>query len=383
MLQLSLALLLFLALFASLETAPSSSTGVKQEKYVRVYEINEQQYQRVLQLTKGRNVISEARLINGGFATVSDTLSSGWNSLLRIVGLTTLSKADEAEKVDFDGQPLCVIKSREGEGREEDVISARSSARDIEAEEEDSAIHCIVVLKKDGEFELPSLDAHPNYAQYWNKPETSNPVEESSVPNQSSEVIKEEEAVETTTPAPLKKKKVNKSTYPRADTLADDSESFRQYGYPPVQPQYGTPYPPAPSYGGYPYSPYPNPLPYPSPQPYGPQLPYGPSPYGQSPYGQSPYGQSPYGAYPQQPYGPQPPIGPYSPQPYGNYGYPYFDQNQLAQVNANEEIEKLEADDDQEEDEDSYENEDEDDYRYKNRLYSYNPMYLQQSYLNQ
>jgi len=336
---------------------------------VRVYEINEEQYQRVLQLTKGKNLISEGRLINGGFATVSDTLSSGWNSLLRIVGLTTLSKADETEKVDFDGQPLCVIKSREGEGREEDVPAARSSARDIEAEEEDSAIHCIVVLKKDVELELPTLEPLPNYVQYWNKPETSNPVVEAPIRSQSSEVLKDEEEVQTRIPAPLKKKKVNKSTYPRASTLADDSDGSRQYGYPPLPPQYGTPYPPPPSYGGYPYSPYPNPLPYPSPQPYGPQLPYGPSPYG----------QSPYGLYPQQPYGPQLPIAPYSPQPHEPYGYPYFDQNQLAQVNAHKEVEKLEADDDEEEDEDSYETEEENDYRYKN---SYNPVYLQQSYNN-
>ncbi|EDV55353.1 histone-lysine N-methyltransferase SETD1A [Drosophila erecta] len=366
MLQMSLSLLLFLALFASLETAPPSpsSSGVKQEQYVRVYEINEDQYQRVLQLTNGKNVISEARLINGGFATVSDTLSSGWNSLLRIVGLTTLSKPDEAEKVEFDGQPLCVIKSREGEGRDEDATSARSSARDIEDDEEDSAIHCIVVLKKDGELELPTQDPYPNYAHYWNKAETSNPAEESPLLKQSLEVSKEKEAVETRTPAPLKKKKVNKSTYPRAGTLRDDSDGFRQYGYPPLPPQYGTPYPPPPSYGGYPYSPYPSPL------PYGPQLPYGPSPYGQAPYG------------PQQPYGPQPPIGPYSPQPYGPYGYPYLDQNLLAQVNAIEELEKLEAEDDLEEDEGSYETEDEDDYRYKNRLYPYNPVYLQKSYHN-
>ncbi|XP_016992914.2 DNA translocase FtsK [Drosophila takahashii] len=379
MLQLSLALLLFLALFASLETAPSSSSG---EKFVRVYEINEEQYARVLQLTKGKNVISEARLINGGFATVSETLSSGWNSLLRIVGLTTLSRADEAEKVDFEGQPLCVIKSREGEGRDEEVTSARSSGRAIE-DEEDSAIHCIVVLKKD--FELPTQDPQPNFAQLWNKPEMVNPVEMSAVSTQPEEVTEEEE----TTAAPLRKKKVNKSTYPKAASLEEDSDSdsdsdgSRQYagGYPPVPPQYGATYPPPP-YGGYPLGPS-YPQPYPNPQlpqlpqlPYGPspygQLPYGQSPYGQSPYGQSPYGQSSYGPYPQQPYGPQPPIGPYNLQPLGSYGYPNWDQ-----ANANKDVEKAQADDDQEEeDEDSYETEDEDDYRYKKRVYSYKPVYL-------
>ncbi|XP_017072576.2 vacuolar protein sorting-associated protein 37C [Drosophila eugracilis] len=372
MLQLSLALLLFVALFASLETAPSSSSGVNQEKFVRVYEINEEQYERVLQLTKGKNVISEARLINGGFATVSETLSSGWNSLLRIVGLTTLSRAEEAEKFDFDGQPLCLIKTREGEGRDEDVTSARSSGKAIDAEEEDSAIHCIVVLKKDGDFELPSQEPQANFAPYGIKPQTANPVEESPVQDQREEVVEEEEADEKTTPAPLRKKKVNKSTYPKASLSEDDADGSRQYpsGYPPLPPQYGTPYPTQP-YGGYPYSPYINPQPYPNPQPFGPQLPYGPSPYG----------QPSYGPYPQQPYGPQPPIGPYNPQQYYSaYGYPYLDQNQLAQANAIKEVEKAEADDDEEEDEDSYETDEEDDYRYKKRYQSYKPVYLNQAY---
>ncbi|XP_052842403.1 actin-binding protein WASF2 [Drosophila gunungcola] len=373
MLQLSLALLFFLALFASLETAPPTSPN--QEKLVRVYEINEEQYERVLKLTKGNNVISEARLINGGFATVSESLSSGWNSLLRIVGLTTLSRTEEAEKdFDFDSQPLCVIKSREGEGRDEEVTSARSSGKGIEADDEESAIHCIVVLKKDSDFELPSQDPHPNYAQYWNKPQVPEPLAESAVQIQPEEVMEKEESVEEDTPAPLRKKKVNKSTYPKAALLDDDSDDSRQYpgGYPPVPPQYGAPYPPPPpSYGGFPYTPYPSPPPYPNQQQYGPRPPYGPYPYG----------QSPYGPYPQQPYGPQSSIGPYNPQPYyGSYGYPYWDQTQMGQANAIEEAEKVEADDDQEEDEDSYETEDEDDYRYKKRLYSYKPVSINEPY---
>ncbi|XP_016989450.1 formin-like protein 7 [Drosophila rhopaloa] len=390
MLQLSVALLLFLALFASLETAPSPSP--KQEKLVRVYEINEAQYERVLHLTEGKNVISEARLINGGFATVSDTLSSGWNSLLRIVGLTTLSRNEEAEKVEFDGQPLCVIKTREGEGRDEevtseDMTSARSSEKAIEVDEEDSDIHCIVVLKKDSEFELPSQDPHPNYAQYWSKPQIPEPEEASAVQNQSEEVVETEESVEATTPAPLKKKKVNKSTYPKAASLKNDSVGSRQYqgGYSPVPPQYGPSYPPPP-YGGNPYSSYPIPQLYPNPQQYVPQVPYippqyGQSPYGQPPFGQPPYGQPPYGPYPQQQYGPQPPIGPYNPQQnYGPYGFPNWDLIQTGQATAIKDVEKAQADDDQEEDEDSYESEDEYDYRYKKRLYSYKPVYPNEPY---
>ncbi|XP_017051529.1 vacuolar protein-sorting protein BRO1 [Drosophila ficusphila] len=360
MLQQSLAVLLFVALFASLETAPSSTPGTKQEELVRVYEINEEQYERVLQLTNGKNLISEARVINGGFATVGDTISSGWNSFLRIVGLTSVTKADEAEKVDFDGQPLCVIKTREGEGREENVTTARSSGRAIEAEDEESAIHCIVVLKKDSDFELPNKDSHPNFAQYWNQPQTPQTVDESPVQNEAEEEVVEEEPVVTTTPAPLRRKKINKSTYPRVALLQDDSDGSRQYSYPP---QYGTPYPPP--YGGYPYSPYPNQPPYPGPQPYGSQIPYGPQPYG----------QPPYGPYPPQPYGPPPPpIGPYNPQPYYGYGYPYLDQNQ---VNSVKDTEKAEAEE-LEEDEDSFESDEEDDY--KKRYYSYQAVYPNEPY---
>ncbi|XP_016946407.1 uncharacterized protein LOC108022073 [Drosophila biarmipes] len=397
MLQLSLSLLLFLALFAGLETAPSPSTGLQKEKLVRVYEINESQYNRVLQLTEGKKYISEARLINGGIATVTDTLNSGWNSFLRVVGLTTVTKADEAEKVDLESQPLCVIKTREGEGREENVTYARSAGGDIEAEEEDSTIHCIVVLKQDGDFELPSQDPHPNFIQYWNKPESSTPVEQPPVQNQPQEVPGEDETPEETTPAPSKKKKVNKSTYPKAADLEKGSDSSRQNAgvYLPVPPQYGAAYPPPP-YGGYPYTisqPYPNPLPYPNPQlypypqPYGPQLPIGPSPYRPSPYGPSPYGQSPYGQVPYGPFPepvPQPPIGPYPQAAYGPYGYPYLDlQAQLAQANAIIEVEKAEEDEDDEvleEYEDSYESDEEDDYRYKKRYHSQKPLYPQEPY---
>ncbi|KAH8257997.1 hypothetical protein KR038_003848, partial [Drosophila bunnanda] len=349
---------------------PPSSPEANQEQLVRVYEINQEQYDRMLQLTKGRKVISEARLINRGFATVSEsfseTISSGWHSLLRIVGLTTVSKADEAEKVDFESQPLCVIKTREDEpaGRDGEVASARSSGRGIEADDEDSAIHCIVVLKKESDQELPSQDPHPNYAQYWNPPQAAQPVEDSAAVKQPEQVQEENEEreeveVEVTTTAPLKRKKMNKSTYPKSASQDDDSDGSRQYGGYPLPPQYGTPYPPSP-YGGYPYSPYP------SPQPFGPQGPYGQSPYGSLP----PFG--PPQPYPPQPQFPpqQPYVNPYNPQPQGypyGYGFPYLDQSQLAQANAIKEAEKPQAEEEDDEDEDSYEEEDD----YKRRFYPY------------
>lgn len=339
---------------------------------MRVYEINKEQYERVLQLTKGRNVISEARLINGGFATVgesvSDTISSGWHSLLRIVGLTTASKADEEEKGDFEGQPLCVIKTRQGEalGRDEEVTSARSSGRGIEGDEgEDSAIHCIVVLKPD--LELPSQEPHPNYAQYWNAPQAPMPAEHIDAVKQPEEVKVKEEEVEVATSALLKRKKMNKSTHPKAASLEEDTDSARQYGAYPLSPQYGTPYPSSPYAGYSPYSPY--------------QIPQGP--YGQSPYGSlPPFGPPPQQIYvPQLQYPPQQPfVNPYGPQPQGfpyGYGYPYLDQSQLTQANVNKEIEKPEADDEEEEeDEDSYEEEDD----YKRRYYPYRNIPYTQPY---
>ncbi|KAH8279344.1 hypothetical protein KR026_006989 [Drosophila bipectinata] len=372
MLQHSLALLLFLGIFAALQAAPSSSPETKREQLVRVYEINEEQYERVLQLTKGKNLISEARLINGGFATVSETLSSGWHSLLRIVGLTTISKADEAEKIDFDGQPLCVIKTREGEpmGRDEEVADARSLDRAIESEDDESAIHCIVVLKKD-EQELPSQSPNPSFAAYWNPPQTTeeSPVVKQTQESEAEKEDPEKEEPETTSVAPLKKKKGNKSIYPSDESTEDARQIPGAYPLP----QYGTPYPG--SYGTYPYGP----SPYPGSSPYGPQ-PYVP-PYGQSPY--SPYGpygpQLPYG--PQQPYGPPPPPPPqqppyvspyypqqvYGPQPYPG-AYPYLDK------------EGQKAEEKEDEDQDEEDSEEEDDYR--NRYY-YKKTYVQQPYYYQ
>ncbi|KAH8372815.1 hypothetical protein KR009_005392 [Drosophila setifemur] len=355
-----LALLLFLALFASLETAPSTSHGADQEQLVRVYEINEDQYKRVLQLANGKNVISEARLINGGFATVSETLSSGWHSLLRIVGLTTLSRTDEAEKIDLDTQPLCVIRAREGEsGREEELGKA------IESDEEESAIHCIVVLKKDTDSEVPTQNSPPNFAQYWNSPPPP-PVEQSPAVKQPQEIELEEEELEVTSSAPIKKKQINKSTYPRAESFENDLDSSRQYGgaYPP--PQYGSQYPPSP-YGVYPYSLYPNPPPPYGPQPYGPS--YGPPPYGQPAYPQPPQfgGQPPIGSpyYPQQYYGPS---YPYAPGP-----YPYYDQSQKNPLTTA--IKQPEADEDPEEEEDSNEEDDDAHYGYNENNYLYKKAY--------
>ncbi|EDW35751.1 GL17048 [Drosophila persimilis] len=366
----SLTLLLLLGLFASLEAAPSprneESKRSQPEKLVRVYSINEEQYKRVLQLTQGNNVISEGRLINGGFATVSDSLSSGWNSLLRIVGLTTLSKADEASRVGFDGQPLCVIRTREDALREEARNSGKAiSATDAE-EEEESAIDCIVVLKKETDFELPTQDPHQN----WSETEPQSAV---ALPVEHIEKVEEQMELDITTEAPPKSRSTSKkqkiSSEYTPDRSEDQSEVPRQYGagYPlPPPPQYGA-YSP---YGGYPYSPY-------SPQSYGPQT-Y--APYAQSPYPpQLPFGpQQPFGL--QQPFGGQSPIGsPYYPQPY--YGQPspnpYAPYSYFEQPQAINEVEKAEAEDDQDEDEDSYEVEDDNEYGYdKKSMIYYKKMYV-------
>ncbi|XP_022231584.2 uncharacterized protein LOC111080335 [Drosophila obscura] len=245
-----LLLMMLLGLFASLDAAPSPSTREskksRRQELVRVYSINQKQYDRVLQLTQGKNVISEARLINGGFATVSDSLSSGWHSLLRIVGLTTLSKANEETKVDFDGQPLCVIKTREDAPREEG--SARSSATDTQDEEE--AINCIVVLKKEPDLELPT---QYQSQQYWYPQSAVVPSgEEAAVKEQAEEVeeqaeeVEEQTEVEVTSETPQrsrsKSKKHNISSESTADSSEDHSDLPRQYGagYPPPPPPRNT-----------------------------------------------------------------------------------------------------------------------------------------------
>ncbi|XP_017145640.2 LOW QUALITY PROTEIN: uncharacterized protein LOC108158008 [Drosophila miranda] len=370
----SLTLLLLLGLFASLEAAPSPSNEESKrsqpEKLVRVYSINEEQYKRVLQLTQGNNVISEGRLINGGFATVSDSLSSGWNSLLRIVGFTTLSKADEATRVGFDGQPLCVIRTREDAPRDEG--SRRSSGKAIQPpmeEAEESAIDCIVVLKKETDFELPTQDPY----QHWYS-ETA-PQSVGALPVEHIEKVEEQMELDKTTEAPpksrSKSKNQNISSEYTTDSSEDQSDVPRQYGAgypspPPPPPQYGA-YSP---YGGYPYSPY-------SPQSYGPQT-Y--APYAQSPYPpQLPFGpQQPFGL--QQPFGGQSPIGsPYYPQPY--YGQtspnPYAPYSYYEQPQAINEVEKAEAEDDQDEDEDSYEVENDNEYGYdKKSMIYYKKVYV-------
>lgn len=125
------------------------------EQLVRVYPINEEQYEKLMQLTNGKNVISEARLTSAGFTAVRNSLDSGWNSLLRIMGLTTTSRSDVA-KIDIDGQPLCVMK------RSFDDTESRATADD------DSVINCIVVLKKDPALETPTVgNSNPSFAPYW------------------------------------------------------------------------------------------------------------------------------------------------------------------------------------------------------------------------
>ncbi|XP_068144136.1 uncharacterized protein [Drosophila tropicalis] len=315
--------------------APQPQGSNKQEQLVRVYRIDEKQYERMLKLTEGKNVISEARLISGGFATVSESLSSGWHSLLRIVGLTTISKADEEAKLDIDGQPLCVIKTREGEGQFREDTSARSSGKSYDVDEVDEEpIHCIVVLNNghEQEQELPSVEYSPNFSNYWSTPQVQEPQyasgqdlnepakmevvqqpvveqDEKKTQDQSAEKQHEQEKEEeqqeeeleeeVTTEAPpkpkLAKKKKHKSGHSKTNTHSKSpsndlsSRQFSPYQYP----QYSAPPPPSPQYGI-----------------------YNPYPFVQQQFG----GLPPYGFY-----NPQltSPYGPYPPQSYQPYNFPF------------------------------------------------------------
>ncbi|XP_030388401.1 uncharacterized protein LOC115634682 [Scaptodrosophila lebanonensis] len=160
--MLVLGLLLLLGTMPGHEAAPASEG--EPDHLVRVYRIDQQQYEKVLNLTNAKNFISEARLISGGFSSVSNgfnsltkDLSSGWNSLLRIVGFTPTSKQNE---VKVDGQPLCVVKTREG-------VVADQIYADFE---DDSVINCIVVLENKNTLENKVLGGTVTYdgspAQY-------------------------------------------------------------------------------------------------------------------------------------------------------------------------------------------------------------------------
>ncbi|XP_034480004.1 uncharacterized protein LOC117785856 [Drosophila innubila] len=261
-----LSLFLVLATLSCPEAAPSADKDSKVEQLVRVYPINEEQYEKLLQFTNGKNVISEARLTSAGFTSVRNSLDSGWNSLLRIMGLTTTSRSEVA-KIDIDGQPLCVMR------RSFDESEARATS------DEDSVINCIVVLKKDSISETQSADSsNPSFAPYWYQ---ENPVQTAPQQHpfplepQASQLIAQQEVspaeddeerqVATTTPAPKVKKlrskpksKSNSRSKLQKKKTALNAEASRQYGSPfgaPTSP-YGSPYGGAYPYGGFNQNPY-------------------------------------------------------------------------------------------------------------------------------
>ncbi|XP_023174851.2 leucine-rich repeat extensin-like protein 1 [Drosophila hydei] len=286
---------LLLLVLSCCEAAPSKE---KEEQLVRVYPINEEQYESLLKLTEGKNVISEARLTSAGFTAVRNTLGSGWHSLLRIMGFTA-TRAEQT-KIDIDGQPLCVMKRSV-----DDAEVDQTKPRDLEgksASDEDSVINCIVVLKRDPALESLS-SSNPDFAPYWYTANSAaqpvQPVQPvqltpqvNSEPQAAELMAKQPAAPETeqleqqlepssaAVTAPQATKKRSKSKKSRQGTRSSLASSAAR--------QYGPPLPPPPP-----------PLPPPPPAPYG------------SPYG----GAYPYGGYTQTPYSQYNPYAPYGQQP--------------------------------------------------------------------
>ncbi|KAH8371172.1 hypothetical protein KR093_006358, partial [Drosophila rubida] len=328
----------------------------KMEQLVRVYPINEEQYEKLLKLTNGKNVISEARLTSAGFTAVRNSLDNGWNSLLRIMGLTTTSRSEVA-KIDIDGQPLCVMKRSLSDA---DVENSEPRALEAKAvADEDSVINCIVVLKKDPALEAQAAINNPSFAPYWYQENNAALAPEQQLPRdpQAIEPVatlpaavepvataaesSEQLLVATTTPAPkVNKPKPKPKSKPKSKSKSAQKKgelvgASRQYG------GYGLPPPPPPL-----------------------------SPYG-SPYGGGyPYGgfnQNPYDAFnPYNSFGSQPGYGQFSPyfSPGQYYGapspynpYPFYEQEAELELAEEEE---------EEEDEEAYEVEGEVDESYEN-----------------
>ncbi|KAH8410956.1 hypothetical protein KR222_003025, partial [Zaprionus bogoriensis] len=339
----------------------------KVNQLVRVYPINEEQYERLQKLTNGKNVISEARLTSAGFTSVRDSLDNGWNSLLRIMGLTTTTRSDDVAKIDIDGQPLCVMR------RSLDDAEPRAAARD--AYDEDSVINCIVVLKKDPALEPQSIvNTNPNFAPYWyNENAEAQPTEVQAnaeqlpaVEQPAAPAVEPEQPQLDTAAEPNATPIIKLTNKPKSGskskrkylirqktrkTAADTSapRQYGQYGQPPPPPPpppygagYGSPYDNSYGYGQSPYSPFSS---YPAPPAYPPSgYPAGPYPASPSyppsgypassfpPSGFPPTGFSP-SAYPPPPppYAPQLPNFPPQPfgqpSPFGQYPYaPYREQ---------------------------------------------------------
>ncbi|XP_017864534.1 PREDICTED: protein FREE1 [Drosophila arizonae] len=325
--------------------APSTE---KEEQAVRVYPISEEQYERLLQITDGNNLISEGRLTTAGFASVRNTLGSGWQSLLRIVGFTP-TRTDQP-KIDIDGQPLCVMRRN--------VYDAESlSVEGKSANGEESVINCIVVLKRDPALQSLS-SSNPDFAPYWYNEQSEEQQQQPAELNFAPEAEQQLERVRatTTTIAPKNKNKNKKRARPSLKSVYAVAAP-RQYGSP-----YGPPAPPLPQL--------------PPPQPPVPQLPPPQPPVPAAPYGSAyggaypfpSYGQyNPYAAYSQQlPFSPQSAFGqqpyPYSPQYYGQSPYynplAYYEQQDKEEDDIDEDNEDEEYGHDlhvDSEDEDYYE----------------------------
>ncbi|EDW02448.1 uncharacterized protein LOC6560105 [Drosophila grimshawi] len=306
-------LLLVLGSLSCAKAAPpmekEAADQLKVEQLVRVYPISEEEYERLLKLTDGKNAISEARLTSAGFSSVRNSLDSGWHSLLRIMGLTTTSRS--VPTIDTEDQPLCVMKR---------------NISDDAANGEDPVINCVVVVKP-GLEQDPISSTTPYLAIYWD-PETNTPIEQT-VPQQEIQPATQA-AAEVDVPVAQEELEMTTTSPVILFTLIGNNAEFKQKtsAVGPTLRQYGSPFTPL-SGGGYgssfgAYSPYGlpsqfgQPLYYPQPQ-YGQQL-YYPQPQ---------YGQQLY--YPQQHYGQQL----YYPQP-------YYEENE-------------EDNDDEDEDEDEYE----------------------------
>lgn len=337
---------------------------------MRVYPINEEQYEHLQKLTNGKNVISEARLTSAGFTSVRDSIDSGWNSLLRIIGLTSTTRSDDT-KIDIDGQPLCVMRRSLSDAQPRGKAGEQEATKTAGEQDDDSVINCIVVLKDDPALAAQSaVLSNPNFAPYWytEQPEVvAETVEQQTLPERASAAEPEPASVSAAQPVPAvtKSKRKNKLQQKRRKTtLRQYPAGYPQLPLPPLPPPpppaagygagYGSPYgyggeaygqTPYNPYGSYPAAAYPT-------SPY-PATPYPSSPYPASPYPASPYPPSPYtpGAYAPSAYPAPSPYG--SPAPYGQY--PYYDK-------IREGAELYEADDDDDDGFEVYEADGDDSY---------------------
>ncbi|ALC41522.1 CG34201, partial [Drosophila busckii] len=94
------------------------STAPKPNQLVPVYPISSAQYAQIMRVANGKRVLTEGRLTAANFKSIRNNIDSGWQSMLRIMGLSR----DSSEKIDIEGKPLCVTKSgRDAANADEDV----------------------------------------------------------------------------------------------------------------------------------------------------------------------------------------------------------------------------------------------------------------------